>query len=268
MSRIATDWAWRQPLRTSLKLVLLSLSDRAGEHHECYPSIDRLCADTGLNRKTVISSIDKLEDMNLLKDTGERKGKTGRVKVYQIVGITEQYQKRNDSKKCMGNSPKNGTLNSPKSGTQNLPLESPIRTKEHTSSSQAKNDKFAEQIKEVFQHWKSTMGKDGKVKLTKKRESAVRARLSDGFSVAELCKAIDGCKVSPYHQGDNPAGTVYDDLELICRDDVRVNRLAGIKDSRGKPQSRTVDPCAGQKFESRINPELLKPREQHNEQGN
>lgn len=33
-------------------------------------------------------------------------------------------------------------------------------------------------------------------------------------------------------------------------------------------QSRTVDPCAGQKFESRINPELLKPQEQHNEQGN
>lgn len=137
-----------------------------------------------------------------------------------------------------------------------------------TEDSQANADKFAEQIKEVFQHWKSTMGKDGKSKLTKKRESRVRARLSDGFSVAELCKAIDGCKASPYHQGGNPAGTVYDDLELICRDDGKVNMFSSLKDKHGKPQSRTVDPCAGQKFESRINPELLKPREQHNEQGN
>lgn len=52
MSRHATDWAWEtDPGSSSLKLILLSMADRADEYNLCYPSIERLVKDTCLNKK-------------------------------------------------------------------------------------------------------------------------------------------------------------------------------------------------------------------------
>ncbi len=40
MSRHATDWAWEtDPGSSSLKLILLSMADRADEYNLCYPTI-------------------------------------------------------------------------------------------------------------------------------------------------------------------------------------------------------------------------------------
>lgn len=56
MSRHATDWAWEtDPGSSSLKLILLSMADRADEYNLCYPSIERLVKDTCLNKKTVVA---------------------------------------------------------------------------------------------------------------------------------------------------------------------------------------------------------------------
>ncbi len=67
MSYDATRWAWRQHVgRSSAKLVLLSLADRADEHHESYPSIARLCLDTELDRKTVLVNIAYLVDAGVI----------------------------------------------------------------------------------------------------------------------------------------------------------------------------------------------------------
>lgn len=153
MSLDATNWAWRVELsekkggcRVPLKrLILLSLADRAGEDHCCFPSMQRLEKDTGLERKTVLKIIAELLEDHLISDTGERKGSTKRVKVYRLNGVngretmpktaqlqeknlpeivpeTEQYQKRNDSVNGTLNSANNGTLNSAVNGTQNLPM--------------------------------------------------------------------------------------------------------------------------------------------------
>jgi len=153
MSLDATNWAWRVGLtekkggsRIPLKrLILLSLADRAGEDHCCYPSMQRLEKDTGLERKTVLKIIAELLEDRLIVDTGERKGSTRRVKVYRLNGVngretmpktaplqeknlseivpeTEQSQKRNHSVNGILNSANNGTLNSAVNGTQNLPI--------------------------------------------------------------------------------------------------------------------------------------------------
>lgn len=160
MSLDATTWAWRVILkekqggaRIPLKrLVLLSLADRAGEDHTCYPSMQRLEKDTGLERKTVLKIIAELQEDNLIADTGERKGATRRVKVYKLKGVkgretvpetellqdknlsetvptAEQYQKRNHSVNGTLNSANNGTLNSAVNGTQNLPKNLPLESK-------------------------------------------------------------------------------------------------------------------------------------------
>lgn len=74
MSRHATDWAWEtDPGSSSLKLILLSMADRADEYNLCYPSIERLVKDTCLNKKTVQAGLISLMKMGLISDTGERK---------------------------------------------------------------------------------------------------------------------------------------------------------------------------------------------------
>ena len=62
MSLDASNWAWKQQLPpkkqtgvnpSSVKFVLVSMADRADEHHRCFPSISRLALDTMLDKKTI-----------------------------------------------------------------------------------------------------------------------------------------------------------------------------------------------------------------------
>lgn len=110
----------------------------------------------------------------------------------------------------------------------------------HLPDSQAKSDEFASQVNEVFEFWRNTLGKDSRTKLTQKRSSKVKARLKDGFTVAELCQAIEGCAKSPFHMGQNDTGAVHDDLELICRDDSKVKRFIGIANQSAQPYTATT----------------------------
>ncbi|EFD6883023.1 DnaT-like ssDNA-binding domain-containing protein [Escherichia coli] len=149
MSRHATDWAWEtDPGSSSLKLILLSMADRADEYNLCYPSIERLVKDTCLNKKTVQAGLISLMKMGLISDTGERKGATKRVRVFSL-NITKNGnikgnreggnepengnvpengnipengnvpENGNIPKNGMLNDPKNGMLNDPKNGIQN-----------------------------------------------------------------------------------------------------------------------------------------------------
>lgn len=149
MSLDASIWAWsRRVSKSTSKLVLLALADRAGADHTSFPTVETLSNDTELNRKTIISAIQHLQELGLIKDTGLRKGATRKVVVYELIGVAcrhkntetvpkseplkgakkitkKQSQKRNHSKSGIvpfldGNSPENGTLNSPENGTQNL----------------------------------------------------------------------------------------------------------------------------------------------------
>ncbi|HFF5099586.1 TPA: helix-turn-helix domain-containing protein, partial [Acinetobacter baumannii] len=150
MSLDATVWAWKTrqkqkvggALKPLKKLLLLSLADRAGETHECYPSIARLVDDTEMDRKTVLKIIDELIEDGFIIDTGKREGKTKQVKVYLLIGVkgreTVPTKVHFDTENDDLNSTNNGTvptteqfqqfhervptipLNSPNVGTRNL----------------------------------------------------------------------------------------------------------------------------------------------------
>ena len=123
MSRHATEWAWKtNPGSSSLKLILLSMADRADEYNLCYPSIERLVTDTSLNKKTVQAGLISLIALGLISDTGERKGATRRVRVFSlnIPKNGNVPEKGNVPKNGKLNDPKNGKLNDPKNGMQNL----------------------------------------------------------------------------------------------------------------------------------------------------
>ncbi|WP_032052840.1 helix-turn-helix domain-containing protein [Acinetobacter sp. 1294243] len=168
MSLDATVWAWRVELpqikggskKPMKRLVLLSLADRAGEDHCCYPSVSRLSKDTGMDRKTIFKVIAELIEDGLIEDSGKREGSTKQVIVYRLKGVTgreeageiknKQYQKRNSSKD-ENNSTKNGTVpkteqyhfsgqrvpffhgNSTKNGTQNLSMNLSLESKNKKS---------------------------------------------------------------------------------------------------------------------------------------
>lgn len=85
MSWDTQSWAGRiKPGSASEKLVLLGLAQCSDANHCAHPSIDWLCEFSDLNRKTVISAISRLEEKDLIRDTGRRVGKTGQVKVYRL----------------------------------------------------------------------------------------------------------------------------------------------------------------------------------------
>lgn len=91
MSLDASVWAWKQKCgKSSSKLVLLSIADRAGLDNCAYPSVETLSNDTELNSKTVRSAIKNLIELGLIRDTNLRKGPTQQVKVYQLIGVTNQ----------------------------------------------------------------------------------------------------------------------------------------------------------------------------------
>lgn len=83
---------------------------------------------------------------------------------------------------------------------------------------------MSEAADDVFAYWKSTMDKKRAI-LDAKRRRAIDTRLRDGWTVAELKKAVDGCRLSSFHQGDNERGKKYNDIELICRDSSHVERF-------------------------------------------
>ena len=89
----------------------------------------------------------------------------------------------------------------------------------------------------VFEYWQRVMGHQAS-KLDAKRVKSIKGRLADGYTVAQLCRAVDGCKYDPFSQGANDRQAVYDDIELICRDGPKVDKFIKIAE-RGPPNGRT-----------------------------
>ena len=154
MSVNATRFAWECDLskttkRSAKRLVMLALADRANKENTCFPSISRVVKDTGMDRKTVMNTINDLITLGLVSDTGERKGGTNQVRVLKInVDKQESYPQEDQlssnkqceiSKETVVNLPINGVefpSNGGKFGTQNL-KESLIKSKINLKSEKA-----------------------------------------------------------------------------------------------------------------------------------
>ncbi len=69
---------------------------------------------------------------------------------------------------------------------------------------------------EVFEHWQRVCDKP-RAKYTAERRGKVKSRLREGYSVADIKRAIDGITTSSFHRGENDGGREYMGLELICQ---------------------------------------------------
>ena len=91
-------------------------------------------------------------------------------------------------------------------------------------------------VAEVFSHWKFIMGHE-RARMDVKRAQVIRDRLRDGYSLEDLCLAIEGCAASPWHRGENDRHTAYDSITLILRDADHVDRFI----SMGEQARRIID---------------------------
>jgi hypothetical protein len=121
-----------------------------------------------------------------------------------------------------------------------VPIPVPEQT-EKTDMSAGADLAVVPPVDQVFAHWKTATGHP-KAKLTPKRKRAITDRLREGYPVDTLLAAVDGCRASPFHQGDNKGGTVYDDIELICRDGEHVEKFVDRLRPPPKKKSLAEDP--------------------------
>lgn len=108
---------------------------------------------------------------------------------------------------------------------------------------------IAAQVRAVFDLWVDThrRPKEGKPKgipprLDAKREAIIRKAIAmyDGPEAAEA--AILGCKLSDFHQGNNPRRKKYDELELILRDAKHIEMFAKVlEEHQDDPDAAIVD---------------------------
>lgn len=121
--------------------------------------------------------------------------------------------------------PTTSTADSGQRSTPALLLELPV------------SQKLDRAVGEVFEHWKRVMNHP-RAKLDPRRTRAVKARLSEGRSLEDLKRAIDGCARTPHNIGQNERGQRFDDLELICRSASHIERF--IENAETPPAPRAL----------------------------
>ncbi len=85
--------------------------------------------------------------------------------------------------------------------------------KEKEKDSSAVSQKISQKILEVFAYWQSVLNHP-RAKFDKKRKKMITDALKM-FEVAELKKAIDGCRLSKFHMGENDRCTKYTSISII-----------------------------------------------------
>lgn len=117
MSAKATFWAWEQETpKASDKFVLLCLANcHNDDTKRCDPSVNYIAAQTGMDRKTVMTSIERLTESQIISPN-KRFGTSTSYTLFIDVTST-----KNGTSTKTGTSTKNGTRPVPKTGHPPVP---------------------------------------------------------------------------------------------------------------------------------------------------
>lgn len=86
----------------------------------------------------------------------------------------------------------------------------------------------ADDVQTVFEYWKQVMSHP-RSGLDKKRRRVIAEALKL-YSVEDLKKAVDGCRASPFHMGDNDRNRPFNKVELIFRDADKIDTFIDFSD--------------------------------------
>jgi hypothetical protein len=115
------------------------------------------------------------------------------------------------------------------------------KKKDSTSTKQANKDAT---IQQLFRYW-CDVHEHPKARLTPKAHAALARALSLGYDMAACQCAIEGCRKSAFHQGQNPQQQRYDSLSLIFRDAEHIEQFIQLNKPRLLPpiqNTRTPKP--------------------------
>lgn len=175
-------------------------------------------------------------------------GSKGGIKAQTNVKQTESKQ----VSKIVANGKQNEEQNSSPSSSTSIEKE-----KEEKAVVASRNGILAENVNAVFDHWKTVMEKPT-AKLTQGRYQKVACRLKEGYTVDQLKLAIDGCRASKFHMGENDTNMLHNDLELICRSGEKVEKFSDIA---RKPAASSVQRADALALASRENCAYCKEEE-------
>jgi hypothetical protein len=102
---------------------------------------------------------------------------------------------------------------------------------------QAAKPRVSEDVQNVFDCWRTVMNHP-KAVFDDKRRKIIAARLKDGYSANDLCKAIRGCSKTPFYMGENDRGTKFDDIFNIMGDASKVDRFMRNYDNPPVPKGK------------------------------
>lgn len=186
----------------------------------------------------------------------ERKKQLLRSEAAKESGIRSGRKRR--SNKRSANAERNTNFPSPSSSSYSDPASNSVSVStsekgvpsEHSSRRAASTD-----IRTVFDHYRKYHERAHQQPHSEMKEwRKIAARLKEGYSVEDLCIAIDGCHKSAWHCGENPEHRIYQNLELIVRDSSKVNQFMQIDQEASKPvltQREERGARAGQSWLSR-----------------
>ncbi|MEE9451743.1 MAG: hypothetical protein V3V61_03190 [Gammaproteobacteria bacterium] len=95
---------------------------------------------------------------------------------------------------------------------------SPGRVLENPADTSAQNTDY------IFDHWRRVMNHP-RAGLSSERRVLIEQALKWGYSVADLCQAINGCAKTPHNRGENPQGQRYDGLSVIFKSEDQIDRF-------------------------------------------
>ncbi len=187
-------------------IVLLALADWANDEGIAWPSVDTLAAKARVDRRTAQRIVRQLvKDGVLLIEEGGGRGKRHHYRIrmakrhpLQDSGISSSTVAVN--LETAASDPENSGATPPD------PLVDPLEEPSEEPSGPER----------VFGFYRNHMGHPRSV-LTDERIKLINRRLKS-YSEQDLCRAIEGCKLSAFHQGANDRNTAYDSIELILKD--------------------------------------------------
>ena len=79
-------------------------------------------------------------------------------------------------------------------------------------------------VRQVFDVWMEATGKTSTTKLDSRRRRKIEQALAL-YPIQDVLDAAVGWKNSPFHRGENEAGRIYNELDLLLRDGAHIEQF-------------------------------------------
>lgn len=217
MSLEAMLWAWKAPVKGTKKLVLLCLADHADADGECWPALDLICERTGVSRSYAQDTIRTLalEDKLIERSPRFRENESQSSNLYRLL-MADSSERDSEAKLSAGRAGGpggQGPQGPGGQGPQNPQIE-PLREEGSTPTPPAEAQ-APDPVAVVWSHYVNVMEP-----RSREIDPETRRLINDALKVAtatELCRAIDGCRSSGFHMGENAKRKKYNRLSQIIK---------------------------------------------------